>query len=289
MNKPLIFTDYLSDASFDCKVDGLIINSSLYSTFNDVVFSYTEIKNLVKKIKNKSFKVIINLDRIIPENEIEKFLKFLKDISELNFDYIIYSDYAVLNNIDEKFYDKLIYDPKTLICTKEELDVIPTKAFISSELSLNELADFNNAKKSIAIDAFGYRQMMYSRRPLLSLVMPKGKVKANKLYNLVEETREDNYKIYETKRNKDNYGTFVYNKGIYCLFNELKELNNISIIRLNSMFLKDVIVAVSHEYYNLINGLNPNYQNLLKIFKDNNLEVDNPFLDCESVLLKGCE
>ena len=55
MNKPLIFTDYLSDASFDCKVDGLIINSSLYSTFNDVVFSYTEIKNLVKKIKNKSF------------------------------------------------------------------------------------------------------------------------------------------------------------------------------------------------------------------------------------------
>lgn len=289
MNKPLLFTDYLSDASFDCKVDGLIINSSLYSTFNDVVFSYTEIKNLVKKIKNKSFKVIINLDRIIPENEIEKFLKFLKDISELNFDYIIYSDYAVLNNIDEKFYDKLIYDPKTLICTKEELDVIPTKAFISSELSLNELADFNNAKKSIAIDAFGYRQMMYSRRPLLSLVMPKGKVKANKLYNLVEETREDNYKIYETKRNKDNYGTFVYNKGIYCLFNELKELNNIAIIRLNSMFLKDVIVAVSHEYYNLINGLNPNYQNLLKIFKDNNLEVDNPFLECESVLLKGCE
>lgn len=289
MNKPLLFTDYLSDASFDCKVDGLIINSSLYSTFNDVVFSYTEIKNLVKKIKNKCFKVIINLDRIIPENEIEKFLKFLKSISELNFDYIIYSDYAVLNNIDEKFYDKLIYDPKTLICTKEELDVIPTKAFISSELSLNELADFNNAKKSIAIDAFGYRQMMYSRRPLLSLVMPKGKVKANKLYDLVEETREDNYKIYETKRNKDNYGTFVYNKGIYCLFNELKELNNIAIIRLNSMFLKDVIVAVSHEYYNLINGLNPNYQNLLKIFKDNNLEVDNPFLECESVLLKGCE
>ena len=191
--------------------------------------------------------------------------------------------------MDKSYYSKLIYDPKTLVCTKEELEVIPTEAFISSELSLKEIEDFKNANKSFAIDAFGYRQMMYSRRPLLSLVLPKGKAKCNKLYDLVEETRFDRYKIYETKRNKDNYGTFVYNKGIYCLFNELKDFNNISFIRLNGMFLKDAIIEVSKEYYNLINDLECNFENILKILKDNNLELDNPFLNRESVLLKGCE
>lgn len=290
---PILITDYLSNESLELKVDGLIINSSLYSTFNDNVFSLTEIKNISKKIKEKGYLVIINCDRIIPQSEITLFYKFLDEIKKLPFDYLIYSDYSVLSFFDESSYDKLIYDSKTLVCTKEELEVIPTHSFISSELSLDEIKKFNESKKQFCLDCFGYRQMMYSRRPLLTLVLPQGKAKTNKLYDLVEETREENYKIYETKRNKYNYGTFIYNKGVYCLFEELKSemncFNNIFIFRLNSMFLSNIIKEVSLEYYKLVHGVDTNYQNILDVLALNNLKIDNSFLARESILLKEKE
>lgn len=290
---PILITDYLSNESLELKVDGLIINSSLYSTFNDNVFSLTEIKNISKKIKAKGYLVIINCDRIIPQSEITLFYKFLDEIKKLPFDYLIYSDYSVLSFFDESSYDKLIYDSKTLVCTKEELEVIPTHSFISSELSLDEIKKFNESKKQFCLDCFGYRQMMYSRRPLLTLVLPQGKAKPNKLYDLVEETRDENYKIYETKRNKYNYGTFIYNKGVYCLFEELKSemncFNNIFIFRLNSMFLSNIIQEVSLEYYKLVHGMDTNYQNILDVLALNNLKIDNSFLARESILLKEKE
>lgn len=290
---PILITDYLSNESLKLKVDGLIINSSLYSTFNDNVFSLTEIKSISKKIKEKGYLVIINCDRIIPQSEITLFYKFLDEIKKLPFDYLIYSDYSVLSFFDESSYDKLIYDSKTLVCTKEELEVIPTHSFISSELSLDEIKKFNESKKQFCLDCFGYRQMMYSRRPLLTLVLPHGKAKTNKLYDLVEETRDENYKIYETKRNKYNYGTFIYNKGVYCLFEELKSemncFNNIFIFRLNSMFLSNIIQEVSLEYYKLVHGMDTNYQNILDVLALNNLKIDNSFLARESILLKEKE
>lgn len=290
---PILITDYLSNESLELKVDGLIINSSLYSTFNDNVFSLTEIKNISKKIKEKGYLLIINCDRIIPQSEITLFYKFLDEIKKLPFDYLIYSDYSVLSFFDESSYDKLIYDSKTLVCTKEELEVIPTHSFISSELSLDEIKKFNESKKQFCLDCFGYRQMMYSRRPLLTLVLPQGKAKTNKLYDLVEETRDENYKIYETKRNKYNYGTFIYNKGVYCLFEELKSemncFNNIFIFRLNSMFLSNIIQEVSLEYYKLVHGMDTNYQNILDVLALNNLKIDNSFLARESILLKEKE
>ena len=290
---PILITDYLSNESLKLKVDGLIINSSLYSTFNDNVFSLTEIKKISKKIKEKGYLVIINCDRIIPQSEITLFYKFLDEIKKLPFDYLIYSDYSVLSFFDESSYDKLIYDSKTLVCTKEEIEVIPTHSFISSELSLDEIKKFNESKKQFCLDCFGYRQMMYSRRPLLTLVLPHGKAKTNKLYDLVEETRDENYKIYETKRNKYNYGTFIYNKGVYCLFEELKSemncFNNIFIIRLNSMFLSNIIQEVSLEYYKLVHGVDTNYQNILDVLALNNLKIDNSFLARESILLKEKE
>ena len=286
MVNSLLITDYQSNKSLNLKVDCLIINSNLYSTFNGKTFSLSEIIDLVPIIKTNNYQVIINCDRIIPENEVLNFKKFINKILKLNVDYIIYSDYSILSFVSKEYYDNLIYDPKTLVCTKEELEVIPTKSFISSEISLDEIKNFNDANKSYCLDVFGYRQMMYSRRPLLSLCLPKGKVKSNVLYDLSEETRDERYKIFETKRNRYNYGTFVYNKGIFCIFDQLKDLKNISLIRLNSMFLEDIIDIISEEYYKLVHNLDSNFETILKVLDDNKYTVDNTFLNRESVLLK---
>ncbi|MBO4667144.1 MAG: U32 family peptidase, partial [Bacilli bacterium] len=284
------------DNSLKFKCDGLIINAKLYSTFNDITYSLYEINNIIKKIKDSKKKVLINVNRIIPENEIESFKKIILDVINKT-DYLIYSDLAVLNIIPKNLHDKLIYDSKTLICNKEELVAFPTNAFISPHLSYKEIRDFNNGSKKYALDVFGYLEMMYSRRPLLSLVMPRGKVKTNTLYTLKEETRTNSYKIYEVKRQKNNYGTFIYNEGIYTLFKELRELkDNVLMIRINSMFLGDIIdkvISIYNKYFQEISkGTIDNYKEefyyakITSLLENNHLLLTRGFLDQESVLLK---
>lgn len=295
-NHPIVVSDYINDNSLKLKCDGLIINSRLYSTFNDETFPLTKIQSLIKKIKDNKKKVLINVNRIIPENEIEKYKEIILSLIDV-IDYMIYSDLGLLNIIPSDKYDKLIYDSKTLICSKEELNVFPTKAFISQSLSFEEIKDFLNGDINFAIDVFGYLEIMYSRRPLLSLVLPRGRAKTNTLYNLKEETRNENYKIYETKRQKNNYGTFIYNDGIYVLLKELKEIiNKVFLIRINSMFLTDIIdkiVTVYNKYLNdLYKGTLDNYKEefyyakINSILENNHLKMTRGFLDQESILLK---
>ena len=292
---PFIITDYVSEESLKYKCDGLIINSKLYSTFNDVTFSLYEILPIVKKIKESKKKVFINVNRIIPENEIDNFKKIVLQVID-SCDYLIYSDLAVLSIIPDNLHNKLIYDSKTLICNKEELDTMETKTFISQSLSFSEIKEIKSEKK-YCLDVFGYLEMMYSRRPLLSLVMPRGKVKTNTLYSLKEETRTESYKIYETKRQKNNYGTFIYNEGIYCLLKELKDIkDNVFLIRINSMFLTNITEKIVNVYSKYLNELSKDtldnykeeflYAKINSILENCHLKLTRGFLDQESVLLK---
>ena len=141
LNHPLLTTDYINDNSLKLKCDALIINSRLFSTFNDETFLLSNIQSIIKKIKDNKKKVIVNINRIIPENEIDKFKDVIISLID-NVDYMIYSDLGVLDIIPNTKHDKLIYDSKTLICSKEELNVFPTKAFISQSLSFDEIKDF---------------------------------------------------------------------------------------------------------------------------------------------------
>ena len=293
---PLIISDYLNDNSLKLKCDGLIINSKLFSTFNDVTFSLYEISSIIKKIKDSKKKVIINVNRIIPENEVDNFKKIISSLIT-SVDYLIYSDLAVLNIIPKSLHYKLIYDSKTLICNKEELSAFPTNAFISQALSFSEIKEFEKGEKKYCLDVFGYLEMMYSRRPLLSLVMPRGKVKSNTLYTLKEETRSEAYKIYETKRQKTNYGTFVYHSGIYAILKELKDIkDNILIIRVNSMFLGNIIDKVINIYSKYLTEIARDTLDSYKeefflaklnsLLENNHLSLTRGFLDQESVLLK---
>lgn len=295
-NIPLIVSDYLGSESLKLKVDGLIINSKLFSTSNTITFNYSDFKKEADKIKKANKKVLINLDRIIPENEIDLFKKVLNLSIELC-DYLIYSDYATLNIIPNSLHYKLIYDPKTLVCSAPEFEQIPTNSFISGELSFSEIKEISNSNKMLMLDVFGYQRMMYSRRPLLSLCMPRGKAKTNTLYNLKEETRDIAYKIYETKRSKGNYGTFIYNYGVYVLFKELVEiLDNTQMIRINAIFLENIVEKIVNIYSKLLadykkdlldnDKIDLYYEKIVSILENNHIEIDRGFLDQESVLLK---
>jgi len=259
-----IVTDYLGSKSLDLDCFGLIINSKEYSCFPGQKFSKDEVLDILNFNKNLiNKKLILNCDRIIHEPELEVFEKYL-NLFINKVDYIIYSDYAVLSLIDKKYIDKLIYDPKTLVCSYNELNALDTKAFISSEISTDELSEFiyHSEDNKLCINAFGYHQIMYSKRPLISLYnshinnactnnVYTNILEKNIVYDLKEELREDLYKIIENEQ-----GTFIYTHFIYALLENLNIIKDkVFMFRINSFLLEDdEIKFILTKYKELINS-----------------------------------
>ncbi len=281
MNK--LICDFINLDSINLDCYGFILNSKLYSTSNYNLLTLTEIKKISNIIRKNNKKVFVNVDRIIPQNEVFDFLDFVKKINNYC-DYIIYSDYSILSL--ELDTNKLIYNPLTLVCSKEELNSIDTKCIISQELSLNEIKTLSFDKK-YTIEAFGYRQMMYSRRQLLSLCVGKSKIKTNKLYKLKEETRDNYLYVYESL-NKDNYSTYIYNSKVYALTSELKDLyDSLEFIKLNLQFLdNEKSLNIVSLYSKYLNNFSDTSLDELTSYLNDNFTIDRGFLDKESVLLK---
>lgn len=291
----MIVTDYLNDNSLSLEVDGFIINT-FFSVFPDKKFNDEEIIKIIKDINllNNSKKIILNIDKIIDEKELSKLKRFLnKFINKV--DYLIYSDYAVYTllteiNQDKKNkainnLDKLIYDSKTLVCSYHEANTIQTKTFISTEISQEELEEILINSNSICLNCFGLHQIMYSKRPLLSLYNDFNNdslLKNNVLYDLKEEIRDEYYKIIE-----NNNGTFIYTPYFFALTKLSKELvDKVFMFRVNSAFiLNDDLKFVLECYNKFINGEVNDITDVIKdYFKDN---VSNGFLKEKLFLLKS--
>lgn len=284
-----LVTDYLSELSLELNCSGLIINSFEYSCFPGKKFVKDEISNILKSIRNSGKAVILNCDRIIHENEINLYKEYLLSlINEV--DYIIYSDYSILTLIDGKYYDKLIYDPKTLVCSYNELNTLDTKAFISSEISMDELSEivYNAEPEKLCINAFGYHQIMYSKRNLISLYnshLGSNLLSKDTIYDLKEEQREDLYKIVENDR-----GTFIYTHFIYALLENLNIIKDkVFMFRINSFLLdSDSVEYIINKYNNLI--FEKDLEKQKDIVKDINLKFPSAkpgFLKDELYLLKN--
>ena len=206
----LVVCDY-DDKLVNSNADGFIFNSKEFSCYPSKTMTSTELINLFPRKSKKKY--LLNIDSIIEEDEIDTLKKYLQTFFPL-FDYIIYSDYAVLLLITQMFgdsaKDKLIYDSKTLVCSSKEASMIDTKTFISSELSYDEVENIlaNSSDGKIAINVCGFHRIMYSKRPLLSLYNDFSKesiLSRNQMYDLKEEIRSEKYKIIETEK-----GTFIY-------------------------------------------------------------------------------
>ncbi len=280
----IFITDLQNEKNItEYNVDGFILNSSLYSCFNGSKYSLEEINKLSTLIKSVNKKVYINIDAIITEDMVEGLEDFINSLEY--FDYLIFSDFALLNI--EKDYSKLIYDPKTLVASSYEksiFDELKINAFIANELSEDEIREISK-NTLINMMVYGYHQMMYSYRPLLSLYnefVNGDKDLVNNLFYLKEELREDKYLVYQSDK-----GTFVYTSYIYAAFRELIKLKDrLNIVRFNGAFIEESkIKKVIDLYHELFNDRNVEelYQKLIEIESN----IDNGFLKEGSVLLKG--
>lgn len=283
-----LVTDYLSEKSLELNCSGLIINSFEYSCFPGIKFTKEKTLNIVKSIKSSDKVSILNCDKIIHENEINIYREYLLSfINEV--DYIIYSDYSILTIIEEKYYDKLIYDPKTLVCSYNELNTLDTKAFISSELSMDELSEivYNAKPNKLCINAFGYHQIMYSKRNLISLYnnhLGNKLLDRETIYDLKEEQREDLYKIVENDR-----GTFIYTHFIYALLENLNIIKDkVFMFRINSFLLDENIELIIDKYNALVFEKDIDRQKAIILDINKNFPNAKPgFLKDELYLLKN--
>src|SRR5690554_4993149 len=199
-----IIVDLVAPAYLDdCVADGIILSDPVFSTFPGRTYNLHEIKKMASAGKKRGLKVIINIDRIIEEDELTALNDILSFYLTLDIDYYIYSDFAVLAFFSEKkSTDKLIYNPKTLIANSEDAKIHrqwSSLVAVSNEIAWSEIKEIV-AAGNVGIEVYGHRQIFYSRRPLLSAFNKHAQLElmADTRYKIREEQRNDYYSIYQS-------------------------------------------------------------------------------------------
>ena len=267
--------------------DGFIVSSDEYSTHNDKCYTLKEIKYINKILKENNKIFVVNIDRIIEEEELENLRLYIDKLLELDIDYFIYGDFSVLNYFKKlNITDKLIYDPKTMITNFYEADFhnkFNSLVAVNNELTLEEIKDVIKANNAV-MEVYGFHQMFYSRRALLknySLFKGEDRDLVDKKLIIKEEKRDHSYPIYES-----NNGTFIYTPYIYCLFKELIELKELKFIRINPVFLEEnKALEIVRIYRELLND-NSKADELFSEFSLVDNRIDSGFLYNKSVVLK---
>lgn len=272
------------------EADGFIASSSEYSCFNDFTLSLDDLKFLSEYTKNNNKILVVNIDRLIEEEELTEFKDYLTELLKLKIDYFIYGDLAVLSYfIKLNLTHKLIYDPKTLITNYYEADFhnkYNSLVSINNELTLEEIKDITKANNTI-MEVFGYHQMFYSRRALLSNYSKFKNADLDlikKKLNIKEEKRDASYPIFES-----SHGTFIYTNYVYLLFKELTELNDLRFIRINGNFIGEDKLFQVLRFYNLLINDFSKADELYEKIKELIPKVDSGFLYQKSILLKEQE
>ncbi|HBP25736.1 MAG TPA: hypothetical protein DD618_02135 [Acholeplasmatales bacterium] len=170
--------------------------------------------------------------------------------------------------------DQLIYNPQTLITNRFDAQILKdlgSLAMIANELTLEEIKPITEAGNTV-MEVYGYHQMAYSRRNLLSTFSEfqgKNLQLADQRLGLKEELRDDRYSIFQS-----GHGTFVYTPYRYCLFAELKSLPELRFAKISGLFVPEAeLISVIGLYRELLNG---NYRSLLEL--QTRLKAINPNL-----------
>lgn len=270
------------------QVHGLVFNHEFLSDTHDGYLSIDEIKVLVNFKKKNNVLLLANVNRIFTEDELTTVYSLLTELVTLNIDYFIFSDLAIIDFFkNQNMIDKLIYNARTMVTNT--LDALFWKnqglygAFIANELALEDIQDISKIGHGI-LEVYGYHQIFYSKRSLVSLYFDYKRKDVDYRYqklDLVEEIREDRYPITETK-----YGTYIYSPYKYGIFKELNELNNLKMIKISSQFIpENELWQILSIYYQAINhGFSDELYDQLQNLDE---AIKTGFLYQKTVLLKG--
>ncbi|MFA5543413.1 MAG: U32 family peptidase [Bacilli bacterium] len=253
-------------------LDGIIISYKPFSTTSDLYVDYEDIVQINDYCHRNDKLSILKIDKIIEEKEVDELYEFLDSVHPLSIDYYIFSDMSVLSYFKTKNeLDKLIFSAKTLSCSYNDVlfyQQMGIKVIISNELTLESIIKISELE-NVVIDGYGYSNIFYSKRKLLSLFKEAKNLSEdvkNEILYIREETRKENQPIIENEN-----GTFIYTSSKYLFFKEIEKLHNLFMFKIESLMIQEEeLIKIINIYNKGLKGdlSDENYLELVKIDND---------------------
>ncbi len=196
-----------------------------------------------KKIcEDLNINLYISMNRMVFEEDLQALEEKMKVYFEIGVDGIYFADMALFM-IAKKYrmLDKMMFQPVSVMTNSFDGNSLINKGIkrvcLSDEITLDEILMI--AKKTsqpVEVKVYGRMVLSYSKRPLLSNYKEEVKLDKNLKYlknlTLMEETRDHKMPIYE-----DQFGTYIFSADTICVLDELKTLQEHSILfRLEGVF-----------------------------------------------------
>lgn len=270
----------------DQNVQNIILSNELYSSQYNYSFNEQEIQFLINNKKNT--KIWIKVDAFFYEQDINRLICYLRWLSRLNIDYIIFQDFAVFQiNEEYNLNLKLHYGSQTLNVSSFQFNFFKenniNSLFLAREISFVELKDIcaNKNDMKVEIHGHGYSYMMHSRWKMISNFNEYYETKINKDNNVVrikEELRKYPDIIFENK-----HGTHMYTGYMLYSIDLIDKLIEIGIDYLRLDFINTNIEyaksITSFYLKKLKNNLNKDdFEQFLDLHTKNNLNISHGFL-----------
>ena len=262
MSNILIYVDKLEYIS-DYRKAG--VTAFLFGLSNYCVGYNTYDLESIKNVEVSNKYLLIN--RVIDCDGIDKLKEILKDIGDIKG--IVFEDIGVLNVINELGLDveKILFQ-NHFGTNKDSINFWLDKVdsvFVSNEITYDEI-DYicKNVKGNVVLHLYGYNQVMYSRRLLLSNWSDRFNIE--KKYTNVISDKATGIKF---RALENDYGTVMYSENIFN-GRRLLGLDNVKYYYVNTTLVDHDVIM------DFLSG------------KDNADLEDDGFLDKETIYkLKG--
>lgn len=223
-------------------------------------FSLEEILTFLPSAKKSGKEVSVLVNKLFHEGETENFRAQLKELTENGADCFIFADPCVaLWGKEDGYLNKLIYDPLTLVTSKEDAlfwaDQKIAYVTLSPLVTSSEIETMASAIPNASIKAHGYSLMSVSRRELVTSYLKEKNLPALKNpedLSLREENRDYRLPVYEKE-----HMTLIYNDFVQETFSDLRNFmdHGVKRIEIESLRLsKEEVNDAINAYRRIANG-----------------------------------
>ncbi len=221
--------------------------------------SLSDLRQIKEHCEKQGAMLYVPFTTFIHPNEIEEAKKYFNDLIFIGVDGIYFSDLAIYTIAKQMNKENiLLYHPETLTTNfyealfweKQNIKgmVIAREVTTLDAIKIGQKSNFE-----IQLLAHGYLTMFHSRRNLLSTYFNATNISQSlyEYYYLVEEKRDDAYRIIE-----DKHGTHIFRALPMQSFNRLSLIkDDIDALIINSNFLTESeIVDAVVDYQQVLNN-----------------------------------
>lgn len=220
-------------------VENLLIGNELFANRLSYSFNQSELQDLVNKRKNT--KIWVKVNNFFFEQEINRLEMYLRWLSNLEIDRVVFQDFAVAQiNYEDNLGLNLHYNPETLVTNWGQFEFYQqnqiNSCFLARELMPFKLEEITKHKKQMQVEVqgFGYGFIMHSRWKLISNFEDHYQVTLDKDELLIKEA----LRKYPNMLIEDATGTHMFTGYLINGINQLKQLKSFNIDYLSLSFLK---------------------------------------------------